>query len=276
MLWKRSPVRAGRAARRATSAPTDLFGPLCLQHDAIAREVPLPPLRVGDLVWIGQTGAYAMAQASPFIHLRPGGRAGGGRARRGAARRARPTTRRWARRPSRCWRAPRAGRCPRVIEVRVRAGPLGRQREDDGRRARGRVDRRRRARLLLHGHAREPRRRPAAWAWHDAAIDGAGPDDLVIAVAGRRRGRRASRPPRTCSTRRPPRRAAAGPRCARRAAWRRAEGDVAVVSVPGEYAALEAHKALGAGMDVLLFSDGVPIGGRGRAQAAGARARAVW
>ena len=39
----------------------------------------------------------------------------------------------------------------------------------------------------------------------------------------------------------------------------RAEGDVAVISVPGEYAALEAHKALGAGMDVLLFSDGVAI-----------------
>jgi len=34
--------------------------------------VPMPPLRVGDLVWIGQAGAYAMAQASPFIHLRPG------------------------------------------------------------------------------------------------------------------------------------------------------------------------------------------------------------
>ncbi len=32
-----------------------------------------------------------------------------------------------------------------------------------------------------------------------------------------------------------------------------------MISVPGEYAALEAHKALGAGMDVLLFSDGVAI-----------------
>jgi FdrA protein len=32
-----------------------------------------------------------------------------------------------------------------------------------------------------------------------------------------------------------------------------------VISVPGEYAALEAHKALGAGMDVLLFSDGVAL-----------------
>jgi FdrA protein len=37
------------------------------------------------------------------------------------------------------------------------------------------------------------------------------------------------------------------------------EADLAVVSVPGEYAAVEAHKALGAGMDVLLFSDGVDV-----------------
>jgi FdrA protein len=35
--------------------------------------------------------------------------------------------------------------------------------------------------------------------------------------------------------------------------------NVAVVSVPGEYAALEAHKALSAGLDVLLFSDNVPV-----------------
>ena len=71
VLWKRSPVEAAEP-RAGAERPTDLFGPLCLQHDAIAREVPLPPLRVGDLVWVGQTGAYAMAQASPFIHLRPG------------------------------------------------------------------------------------------------------------------------------------------------------------------------------------------------------------
>ncbi|HTI35434.1 MAG TPA: alanine racemase [Miltoncostaea sp.] len=71
VLWKRSPVEAAEP-RAGAERPTDLFGPLCLQHDAIAREVPLAPLRVGDLVWVGQTGAYAMAQASPFIHLRPG------------------------------------------------------------------------------------------------------------------------------------------------------------------------------------------------------------
>ena len=33
----------------------------------------------------------------------------------------------------------------------------------------------------------------------------------------------------------------------------------AIISVPGDYAALEAHKALSAGLDVLLFSDNVPV-----------------
>ena len=70
VLWKRSPVHLV-TPHHGEPRPTSLFGPLCLQHDAIARDVELPPLRVGDLVWIGQTGAYAMAQASPFIHLRP-------------------------------------------------------------------------------------------------------------------------------------------------------------------------------------------------------------
>ncbi|MDP8977220.1 MAG: protein FdrA, partial [Actinomycetota bacterium] len=37
------------------------------------------------------------------------------------------------------------------------------------------------------------------------------------------------------------------------------DANVAIVSVPGEYAALEAHKALTAGLHVLLFSDHVPV-----------------
>ncbi len=37
------------------------------------------------------------------------------------------------------------------------------------------------------------------------------------------------------------------------------ETNVAIVSVPGEYAALEAHKALSAGLHVLLFSDNVSV-----------------
>jgi diaminopimelate decarboxylase len=69
--WKRSPVHVVEP-REGRERLTDIYGPLCLQHDAVARDVPLPPLAVGDLVWIGQTGAYAMAQSSPFIHLRPG------------------------------------------------------------------------------------------------------------------------------------------------------------------------------------------------------------
>ena len=40
---------------------------------------------------------------------------------------------------------------------------------------------------------------------------------------------------------------------------RAADIDVAIVSVPGEYAALEAHHALTAGLHVLLFSDGVSV-----------------
>jgi FdrA protein len=35
--------------------------------------------------------------------------------------------------------------------------------------------------------------------------------------------------------------------------------NLAIISVPGDYAALEAHKALSAGMHVLLFSDNVPL-----------------
>lgn len=35
--------------------------------------------------------------------------------------------------------------------------------------------------------------------------------------------------------------------------------NVAIISVPGPYAALETHKALSAGLDVLLFSDNVPL-----------------
>jgi len=37
------------------------------------------------------------------------------------------------------------------------------------------------------------------------------------------------------------------------------ETNVAIISVPGPYATLETHKALSAGLDVLLFSDNVPL-----------------
>jgi FdrA protein len=76
-------------------------------------------------------------------------------------------------------------------------------------------------------------------------------DDAIVAGEQAMFGARASRsgsdpakrPPRTLTE-----------------ALRRApDSNVAVISVPGDYAALEAHKALSAGLDVLLFSDNVPL-----------------
>ena len=49
------------------------------------------------------------------------------------------------------------------------------------------------------------------------------------------------------------------PRTLRDAMDRAPDSNVAVISVPGDYVALEAHQALSAGLDVLLFSDNVPL-----------------
>jgi FdrA protein len=113
-------------------------------------------------------------------------------------------------------------------------------------------------RALCFMATRANREEATALGLADPALESAGPDDLVIAVrgGGAVEGLAAAeavldRPPAGAEG------ATAGPRPPR--SMSRAAGDVAVVSVPGEYAALEAHKALGAGMDVLLFSDGVSL-----------------
>jgi FdrA protein len=49
------------------------------------------------------------------------------------------------------------------------------------------------------------------------------------------------------------------PRSLEEAVRQQGGSTIAVVSVPGEYAALEAHKALANGLDVLLFSDNVTV-----------------
>lgn len=49
----------------------------------------------------------------------------------------------------------------------------------------------------------------------------------------------------------------AAPRSLEEALRQQPASNIAVISVPGDYAALEAHKALGLGLDVLLFSDNV-------------------
>lgn len=95
---------------------------------------------------------------------------------------------------------------------------------------------------------------------------GAGANDLVIAVRAESdtaiaqavtAGEKAMFPTdasdsRSATTTRAPRTLA-------EAVQRAPAGNLAVISVPGDYAVLEAHKALSAGLDVLLFSDNVAL-----------------
>jgi FdrA protein len=96
-------------------------------------------------------------------------------------------------------------------------------------------------------------------------LAGLGANDLVLAVraveadraehalqAGRLTALEAADEPTPASGERVP-------SSLREAARARPDASVALVSVPGEYAALEAHHALSAGLHVLLFSDGVPV-----------------
>jgi FdrA protein len=104
----------------------------------------------------------------------------------------------------------------------------------------------------------------AAEGFHLAEIGGAGANDLFLAVraesddaaaAAQEAGEAAMLAPRA-GTDTPSERPI---RTLAEALERAPDTNVAVVSVPGDYAALEAHKALSAGLDVLLFSDNVSI-----------------
>ena len=97
-------------------------------------------------------------------------------------------------------------------------------------------------------------------------------EDAVAAGRGRPARPRCS-PPASAGRRG---RRAAAPHARRGARRERRTTNVAVISVPGDYAALEAHKALSAGLDVLLFSDNVLRRGRDRAQGRGPRGSAGW
>lgn len=92
--------------------------------------------------------------------------------------------------------------------------------------------------------------------WDDA-MGGAGPDDLVIVVRGDavEEGLRAAAAVLDAR----PAGGGTGPAEVAPRNIAKVEADLALISVPGEYAALESHKALSAGMDVMLFSDGVTI-----------------
>ncbi|HEV7210526.1 MAG TPA: FdrA family protein [Blastococcus sp.] len=106
----------------------------------------------------------------------------------------------------------------------------------------------------------------AAAGFSVAELDGLDANDLVLAVAadddqtleaaldaGRDAAFAERRPASAGAT------AEAPPADLAEAVRREPGMSVAVVSVPGEYAALEAHHALTAGLHVLLFSDNVPV-----------------
>jgi FdrA protein len=97
------------------------------------------------------------------------------------------------------------------------------------------------------------------------ALDGAGANDLFIAIRAesddavapaREAGETAMFAARGDGGGAPEQRPA---RTLGEAVARQPDSNVAVISVPGDYAALEAHKALSAGLDVLLFSDNVSV-----------------
>lgn len=81
----------------------------------------------------------------------------------------------------------------------------------------------------------------------DEALE-AGQHSLLATQPGAQEGQHGARDP-----------SAAQPRTLQEAVAQLPGADLAVISVPGDYAALEAHKALTAGLHVLLFSDNVPL-----------------
>lgn len=94
------------------------------------------------------------------------------------------------------------------------------------------------------------------------AIDGAGPDDLVVAIrvadeatlAAALTAFAAAMSPRSAPATGP---TDVAPRTVSEAAH--AGGRLALISVPGEHAFVEAMDALESGLDVMLFSDNVPV-----------------
>ena len=136
-----------------------------------------------------------------------------------------------------------------------------------------------------HGDARAGSRTWPTAGFPEPELDGLGANDLVLAVRGAdeddARGR-AGRPGARGGIRQ---REQAGPPVsseqpptehrARRSGRSRTPTSP-IVSVPGEYAALEAHHALTAGLHVLLFSDGVPLEEEVELKDAGAASSACW
>jgi diaminopimelate decarboxylase len=68
-VFKRNfPLAILNKLREEPTEVADIVGPLCTPLDVLAREVRLPPVEVGDLVGIFQSGAYGLT-ASPVNFL---------------------------------------------------------------------------------------------------------------------------------------------------------------------------------------------------------------
>jgi len=52
--------------RQAAASPWDIVGPICESSDAFGRERDLPPIEVGDLVAVLDTGAYGAVMGSNY------------------------------------------------------------------------------------------------------------------------------------------------------------------------------------------------------------------
>ncbi|MGQ0668439.1 MAG: protein FdrA [Actinomycetota bacterium] len=104
----------------------------------------------------------------------------------------------------------------------------------------------------------------AGEAFDDPALATAGANDLVLAVRAASRevadkAMSAGDGALSASAPSAARAAERRPRSLEEAGAQLPGANVALVSVPGAYASLEAHKALSAGLHVLLFSDNVPL-----------------
>lgn len=68
VIKRNFPVALLNKLKEQPTETVDIVGPLCTPLDVLAREVPLPPAEVGDLVGVFQSGAYART-ASPLGFL---------------------------------------------------------------------------------------------------------------------------------------------------------------------------------------------------------------
>jgi diaminopimelate decarboxylase len=69
--WYKHDIHSAQPAH-GTAEPTVFFGPLCMNIDVVRDGIMFPPLRAGDRVVIGHTGAYNVTQWMQFIMERPG------------------------------------------------------------------------------------------------------------------------------------------------------------------------------------------------------------